>query len=320
MDPKRTLDGLRRRLTARLDPDAGFGTAPAPKPRGFAEDARGLHEAGLRDLEARIPPPEATYASPPRPAFRAGAHVDDRLSPEHAAGGGMIVDAEGRRRPHYHGHRARLRERFLAGGADALPDYELLELLLFDAIPRIDVKPLAKRLLARFGHLSAVVAAPDAQIMQVEGSTDRVVLRLRMIDSFARRIGRAKIVDKTALSSWDDLVAYCRTAMAFRQTEAFRVLFLDKKNALIGNEVLGTGTVDHTPAYPREVIRRAIELSATAVVLVHNHPSGDPTPSRADVEMTQRIIEAGEPLGLIVHDHVVMGRDGHASLKGLGLI
>ena len=316
MDAKRTFDGLRRRLTARLDPDAGFGDPPALKPRGFAEDARGLHEAGLRDLEARIPPPEATYASPPRPAFR----LDDRLSPENAAGGGMVVDADGRRRPHYHGHRARLRERFLQGGADALPDYELLELLLFDAIPRIDVKPLAKRLLARFGDLSAVVAAPDAQIMQVEGATDRVVLRLRMIDSFARRIGRAKIVDKTALSSWDDLVAYCRTAMAFRQTEAFRVLFLDRKNALLGDEELAQGTVGHVPVYPREVARRALELNASAIILVHNHPSGDPTPSSEDVEMTEAIVRACGALEIVVHDHIVIGAQGEASLRSLGLM
>ncbi|WP_238941511.1 DNA repair protein RadC [Jannaschia sp. Os4] len=232
----------------------------------------------------------------------------------------MVVDADGRRRPHYHGHRARLRERFLSGGADALPDYELLELLLFDAIPRVDVKPLAKRLLARFGDLSAVVAAPDAQILQVDGATDRVVLRLRMIDSFARRIGRAKIADKTLLSSWDDLVGYCRTAMAFRQTEAFRVLFLDRKNALLGDEELAQGTVGHVPVYPREVARRALELNASAIILVHNHPSGDPTPSTEDVEMTEAIVRACGALEIVVHDHIVIGAQGEASLRSLGLM
>ncbi|MEJ8574564.1 RadC family protein [Microbaculum marinum] len=218
------------------------------------------------------------------------------------------------------GHRRRLRDRFLEGGANAMPDYELLELVLFSALPRINTKPLAKRLLARFGSFAEVIAASPDRLREVEGVGDRVVTDLKVIQAAAERLARGSVRGRTVLSSWSAVLDYCRTAMAFADKEQFRILFLDKRNALISDEVQQTGTVDHTPVYPREVIKRALELSATAIILVHNHPSGDPTPSRADIEMTKTIMEIAQPLGVTVHDHVIVGRDGHASLRGLKLI
>ena len=222
--------------------------------------------------------------------------------------------------PHFHGHRERLRARFREGGADALPDYELLELVLFNALPRRDVKPLAKALVARFGSFAEAVAAPEARLREIKGVGDSVVTELRLVKAAAERLTRGAVIKRPVLSSWDAVLAYCRASMAFSDRENFRILFLDKKNALIADELQQTGTVDHTPVYPREVVRRALELSATALILVHNHPSGDPTPSRADVAMTKTIADAAKPLGIIVHDHIIVGREGHASLKGLGLI
>jgi DNA repair protein RadC len=222
--------------------------------------------------------------------------------------------------PHYLGHRERLRARFREGGADALPDYELLELLLFRALPRRDVKPLAKDLIARFGSFAEVLAAPEARLAEVKGVGETVVTELKLVKAAAERFTRGAVRNRTVLSSWAAVLDYCRASMAFADREQFRILFLDKKNTLIADELQQTGTVDHTPVYPREVLRRALELSATALILVHNHPSGDPTPSRADVAMTRTIAEAARPLGIAVHDHLIVGRDGHASLKGLGLI
>jgi len=222
--------------------------------------------------------------------------------------------------PHFHGHRERLRTRFREKGAAALADYELLEMALYRAIQRGDTKPLAKALLKRFGNLTEVLAAPRRRLKEVEGVGDRVVDELKLIKAFTERTAGEAVRKRPVLSSWSALLDYCRTAMAFEEREQFRLLFLDKKNALIADEVQQTGTVDHTPVYPREVIRRALELSATAVILVHNHPSGDPTPSRADIEMTRTIIDVGKPLGINVHDHLVIGREGHASFKGMGLI
>ena len=222
--------------------------------------------------------------------------------------------------PHFHGHRERLRTRFREKGAAALADYELLEMALYRAIQRGDTKPLAKALLKRFGNLTEVLAAPRERLKEVEGVGDRVVDELKLIKAFTERTAGEAVRKRPVLSSWSALLDYCRTAMAFEEREQFRLLFLDKKNVLIADEVQQTGTVDHTPVYPREVIRRALELSATAVILVHNHPSGDPTPSRADIEMTRTIIEVGKPLGINVHDHLVIGREGHASFKGMGLI
>ena len=222
--------------------------------------------------------------------------------------------------PHYLGHRGRLRERFASAGHAALPDYELLELLLFRLIPRSDTKPVAKALLARFGTLAEVLRAPENLLREVKGVGPAVALDLKIIAAAAQRMLRSEIKGRETLSSWTQVLDYCRTAMAFEVREQFRILFLDKKNVLIADEVQQTGTVDHTPVYPREVVRRALELSATAVILVHNHPSGDPTPSRADIDMTKEIAEIGKRLGIAVHDHIIIGKKGHVSMKGLMLI
>jgi DNA repair protein RadC len=222
--------------------------------------------------------------------------------------------------PHYHGHRDRLRARLLAAGTAAVADYELLELVLFRALPRGDVKPLAKSLLGRFGSFADVVAAPPARLKELKGVGDAVIAELKIVHAAANRFARDEVKRRPALSSWSAVLDYCRTAQAFAEVEEFRVLFLDKRNQLIADEVQQRGTVDHTPVYPREVVKRALELSATAVVLVHNHPSGDPTPSRADVQMTQQIVDIAKPLGIAVHDHIIVGKDGHASLKGMKLI
>jgi DNA repair protein RadC len=218
------------------------------------------------------------------------------------------------------GHRARLRKRFLEAGAEALADYEMLELVLFRAIPRRDCKPLAKRLLAAFGSFAEVIAADPARLRQIAGVGEAVVTELKIVHEAAVRLLRERAYRRTVFAGWQDLLNYCRAAMAYKDREEFRILFLDTRNALIADEVQQTGTLNHTPVYPREVVRRALELSAAGIILVHNHPSGDPTPSRADIEMTRRIIEAAEPLGIKVHDHVIIARDGHASLRGLQLI
>jgi DNA repair protein RadC len=222
--------------------------------------------------------------------------------------------------PHYHGHRERLRERFHSAGPDALSDYELLELALFAALPRRDTKPLAKSLLKKFGSFAEVVHAPVARLREVDGVGDACITQLKLIAAAASRIAKGELKARTMLSSWASVIDYCRTAMAFADKEQFRVLFLDKRNQLISDEVQQTGTVDHTPVYPREVIKRALELSATAVILVHNHPSGDPTPSQADIQMTRAIVDIAAPLGIAVHDHIIVGKNGHASLKGMKLI
>jgi DNA repair protein RadC len=217
------------------------------------------------------------------------------------------------------GHRERLRDRALAGGLPALPDYELLELFLFRSIPKKDVKPLAKQLLARFGSLAGVLGATPEELKTVRGVGDAVALDLKLLHEAAVRLGREAVGKRPVISSWSALLAYVKTALAHEAREQFRVLFLDKKNQLIADEVMGRGTVDHAPVYPREVMRRALELSASAVILVHNHPSGDPTPSSADVDMTRQVVDAGRSLRITVHDHLVVGRHGVASLKALGL-
>ena len=222
--------------------------------------------------------------------------------------------------PHYLGHRERLRERFHGAGPDALSDYELLEMALFAALPRRDTKPLAKTLLKKFGSFAEVIHAPEARLREVEGIKDASVNQIKLIAAAAHRIAKGEIKRSIALSSWNDVIGYCRSSMAFADKEQFRLLFLDKRNQLIADEVQQTGTVDHTPVYPREVIKRALELSATALILVHNHPSGDPTPSNADIQMTKAIIDIAGPLGISVHDHIIVGKNGHASLKGMKLI
>ncbi|MHC5652958.1 RadC family protein [Stappia sp.] len=222
--------------------------------------------------------------------------------------------------PHYHGHRDRLRQRFREAGHEALQDYELLELLLFSPIRRADTKPIAKALIARFGSFGEVLAAPPARLKEVSGVGDRVVDELKLAHAVAERFLRGQLRKKQVLSSWSAVLDYIRTAMAYSDREEFRILFLDKKNALIADEVQQRGTVDHTPVYPREVMKRALELSASAIILVHNHPSGDPTPSRADIQMTSQIAEIAKPLGIALHDHIIVGRDGHASFRGLQLL
>jgi DNA repair protein RadC len=223
-------------------------------------------------------------------------------------------------KPHYHGHRERLRERATEGGLAALPDYEVLELLLFRSIPRGDVKPLAKRLLARFGSLGAVLGAGAEALKTVSGVGETLALDLALVQEAALRASREAVARRTVISSWSALLAYVKTALAHEPREQVRVLYLDKKNQLIADEVSGEGTVDHAPVYPRELMRRALELSASALILVHNHPSGDPTPSSADIDITRQIVEAGRSLRIAVHDHLVVGRDGVASFKALGLI
>jgi DNA repair protein RadC len=224
--------------------------------------------------------------------------------------------------PHQAGHRRRLRERFLKAGGEALPDYELLELLLFNAVPRRDVKPLAKALLARFGSFAEVIAAEPARLREVKGVGKGmgVVAVLKVVEAASHRALRDRVIDRTVIGSWQALLDYCTVAMQHNQTEQFRILFLDRKNVLIADEPHQRGTVDHTPVYPREVVRRALDLGASSLVLVHNHPSGDPTPSRQDIETTNQVVEAAKALGIAVHDHIVIGRHGHASFKALGLL
>jgi DNA repair protein RadC len=222
--------------------------------------------------------------------------------------------------PHYLEHRKRLRERFLSAGAEALADYELLEMVLFGPLPRRDVKPLAKELIRVFGSFADVIAAPPDRLREVSGVGDSVVAALKTVQAAALRLARGQVLNRPALSSWEALLDYCAAAMARTQTEEFRILFLDRKNLLLADEVHQRGTVDHTPVYPREVVKRALELGASALILVHNHPSGDPTPSRADIAMTREIAAAAKALRIEVHDHVVIGRGRHASFKALGLL
>ena len=222
--------------------------------------------------------------------------------------------------PHYLGHRARLRLRFDEGGGPSMADYEFLELVLFRALPRRDVKPIAKALIARFGSFAEVLAARPERLGEVEGVGEAVIHDLKVIEAAALRLTRGAVRQRKTLSSWKDVLAYCRAAMAFAEREEFRILFLDKRNALIHDEVQGVGTIDHTPVYPREVIRRALEVGATALVLVHNHPSGDPSPSTADIRLTQEIIAIAKTMGIVVQDHLIIGRAGHASLKAMNFM
>lgn len=232
-----------------------------------------------------------------------------------ADGMGGLAEAQ----PHYHGHRDRLRERFIKGGATALQDYELLELLLFRLLPRRDTKPIAKAMLNRFGSFSEAIGAPPHLLEEIDGLGPTAITDLKVILAAAQRIGRDAIQNRPILGSWTEVIDYCKASMSYETTEQFRILFLDKKNKLIADEVQQTGTVDHTPVYPREVIKRTLELSATALILVHNHPSGDPAPSSADVQMTRQIADIAKPLGITVHDHIIVGKSTHSSLRGMKL-
>jgi DNA repair protein RadC len=222
--------------------------------------------------------------------------------------------------PHYHGHRQRLRDRFMEAGENALADYELMELLLFRVIPRRDVKPLAKALIDRFGSFAEALAARPERLKEVPGLPEAAIVEFKVTEAAARRLARGALEKRKVLSSFSAVTDYCRTAMAYAEREEFRILFLDKRNALIADEVQGVGTVDHTPVYPREVVRRALELGASALILAHNHPSGDPTPSTADIRMTKDIIAIAQPFGISVHDHLIVGRNGQSSFRGLKLI
>ncbi len=223
-------------------------------------------------------------------------------------------------KPHYHDHRARLRQRFDDAGPGALSDYELLELMLFRTIPRQDTKPLAKALLTKFGDLPGVLAAPVQRIAEVKGAGPAVAQDLKIAQALLERAAKAPLTQRTVISSWSQLMNYCRMSMAHAPREQFRVLFLDVKNQLIADEVLNEGTVDHAPVYPREVARRALELSAANIILVHNHPSGDPKPSAVDIDITNQIVEAANAISVKVHDHLVIGRNGASSFKSLGLL
>ena len=232
-------------------------------------------------------------------------------------------------KPHHAGHRERLRERARSAGLNHLPDYELLELFLFRSQPQGDVKPIAKALLNRFGSLAAVLGASVEELMTVRSEDSRgrikgvgaeTALDLAALHEVARRVAKEPATKRPVISSWTALVAYVRVSLQHEPREQFRVLYLDKKNQLILDETANRGTVDHAPVYPREVARRALEVSASALILVHNHPSGDPTPSRADIDMTKQVVQAARALAIEVHDHLIVGRDGVASLKQLGLM
>ncbi len=222
--------------------------------------------------------------------------------------------------PGHTGHRQRLKQRFLEGGADALPDYELLELVLFAGIPRKDTKPIARALLHRFGTFADVIAADPVRLAEVPDVGESAIVALKSVHAAALRLGRAQVLNRPVLSSWDDLVKYCSSGMAFAGKEQFRVLLLDKKNVLVHDHEVARGTVDHVPVYVREVLGLALERNASALILVHNHPSGDPTPSAADITMTREIRDAAQKLGITVHDHLVIGRGRHVSFRAQGLL
>lgn len=254
------------------------------------------------------------------PPVPPGGPRDDEESPGTAGAGTQGSFLEQAATPLHAGHRERLRERFRKGGADALPDYELLELLLFRALPRRDTKDLAKRLLARFGNFSEVINAPEARLKELSGVGDSVITELKLVRAAAVRLMRKDVDGKPAFASTPAVVDYLRAVQAFEAREQFRILFVDRRNRLIADEVQGQGTIDHTPVYVREVVKRALEHSASAIILVHNHPSGDPQPSRADIDMTKRIVDAARPLGITILDHIIVGRDGYASFKQLRLL
>lgn len=254
-------------------------------------------------------PHGSAFHEAPLPLFTLGDEDEAIAAPQSGKVPSYIAD-----------HRKRLRTRFMEGGATAMPDYELLELVLFRAIPRQDVKPLARRLLDTFGDFNRVITAPTARLTAVKGVGDAVVQELKILEAAAQRMMRARVMHRPVLSSWDALLDYCHTAMAHRETETFRILFLDRKNVLIADEEQSKGTVDHVPVYPREVVKRALELNASALILVHNHPSGDPTPSDADLTMTMQIRDAAETLGLTLHDHLIIGKERELSFRAKGYL
>lgn len=254
------------------------------------------------------PTPAPQPDAPPLPLFATGAECAAPQAPQ------------GRLPSYLRDHRKRLRARFMQGGADAIPDYEMLELILFRALPRQDVKPLARALLDRFGDFNAVLSAPTPRLEEVPGIGPAVLVELKLVEAAAHRLARTRVMQRPVLSGWDALLDYCRTAMAHRETEQFRILFLDRKNVLIADEEQAKGTVDHVPVYPREVVKRALELNASALILVHNHPSGDPTPSEADIVVTRQVETACDALSLTLHDHIIVGRARVLSFRAEGYL
>ncbi len=246
------------------------------------------------------------FDEPPLPTFTAERPVSSKK--------------RGRLPSYIEGHRKRLRDRFVEGGAAAMPDYELLELVLFRSLPRADTKPLARRLLDQFGDFNRVLSAPFERLTDVDGVGHAVAIDLKVVEAAAHRLARAKVLQKQVISSWDSLLDYCRTAMAHGETEQFRVLFLDRKNVLIADEAQAKGTVDHVPVYPREVVKRALELNASAIILVHNHPSGDPSPSQSDIAVTEQIASAAASLSITLHDHLIIGKSAEFSFRAERLI
>jgi len=230
------------------------------------------------------------------------------------------MSEEKKQTPHHSGHRDRLRERFVKSGEDSLQDYELLEMLLFSAIPRRDVKPIAKTLLQSFGSIQKVLSSPVSELIKVKGVSENAAVLIKNVNALTKRMLREDIEEKPVLNSWQKLLDYCHVAMAYEMKEQFRVLFLNRKNELIADEVQQVGTVDHTPVYPREIVKSALDKGATAIILVHNHPSGDSTPSDSDIEMTNEIIKAAASLGIVVHDHIIISKKGSSSFKSLGLL
>ena len=327
---------------SRIDPGRPEPRAAPDAASADALAARALSDAGLvlRDISAPSGPPTWTVSGKTlenRALLRqaggkwnkleghwefTGADPSATLSAALSARPAGIGDNSGAQaepRPHYHGHRERVRQRVLSSGVEGLQDYELLELLLFYAIPRIDTKPLAKRLLERFHTLGDVLAADAAQLREFQIDKPTLVM-FRALRETGMRLARKDVLNQPLIGSWDKLIDYCRTSLQHEKTEQFRILFLDRKNVLIRDEIQQRGTVDHTPVYPREVVKRALELGASAIVMVHNHPSGDPTPSRDDIAMTKEVKAAAEVLGIELHDHLVVGRSGHTSFRSKGLL
>ena len=251
---------------------------------------------------------------------RNNAHFSDPRLPFLGDEAVPAPPASGKQPSYIADHRQRLRARFMQGGAAAIPDYELLELVLFRAIPRRDVKPLARALMDRFGDFNRVITAPEPRLRDISGVGDAVIVELKVIEAAAHRMARSRVMRQHVLSGWDALLDYCHTTMGHRETEQFRVIYLDRKNVVIGDEEQGKGTVDHVPVYPREVAKRALELNASALILVHNHPSGDPTPSQADIDMTQQIFAACSALGLTLHDHLIIGKSRELSFRSEGYL
>lgn len=289
---------------------------PSDKPFS-AEEAAAAFEALLGSLQS-----DPQDASVPHTPLNRAAPTDhsevERATPDDPAR--ATNDASAKKAPHFHAHRKRLVDKFDRRGAEAFDDYELLELLLFRTLPRIDTKPIAKDLIQRFGNLAEVVAAPVGQLNEVNGVGPATARDLKLLHQVSVRVGQKSVLNRPVLSSWSALLDYCRSAMQFETKEQFRVLFLDKKNCLMADEIVAKGTVDRAPVYPREIVRRALHHEATAVILVHNHPSGDPPPSPQDINLTETIVETLSGIDVVVHDHLIVGRQDVASFKLLGLI